>query len=96
MALAHELLSLQGGPSCAYYLALAQTYLLKEDFSKCKECLCEAVRTDYMVILLCVPRGAARCPKAGHYPNTAADPACVVTVCEPKACVSFPLEEFSC
>ncbi|XP_075021941.1 cilia- and flagella-associated protein 70 [Calonectris borealis] len=48
MALAHELLSLQGGPSCAYYLALAQTYLLKEDFSKCEECLCEAIRIDYM------------------------------------------------
>ncbi|XP_072734701.1 cilia- and flagella-associated protein 70 isoform X4 [Ciconia boyciana] len=48
MALAHELLSLRGGPSCAYYLALAQTYLLKEDFSKCEECLCEAVRIDYM------------------------------------------------
>ncbi|NXH78595.1 CFA70 protein, partial [Hydrobates tethys] len=48
MALAHELLSLQGGPSCAYYLALAQTYLLKEDFSKCEECLSEAVRIDYM------------------------------------------------
>ncbi|XP_059682490.1 cilia- and flagella-associated protein 70 [Gavia stellata] len=48
MALAHELLSLQGGPSCAYYLALAQTYLLKEDFSKCEECICEAVRIDYM------------------------------------------------
>ncbi|GAB0196303.1 cilia- and flagella-associated protein 70 [Grus japonensis] len=47
-ALAHELLSLQGGPSCAYYLALAQTYLLKEDLSKCEECLCEAVRIDYM------------------------------------------------
>uniref|UniRef100_A0A8C0BTZ7 Cilia and flagella associated protein 70 n=1 Tax=Buteo japonicus TaxID=224669 RepID=A0A8C0BTZ7_9AVES len=48
MALAHELLSLQGGPSCAYYLALAQTYLLKEDLSKCEECLCEAIRIDYM------------------------------------------------
>ncbi|KAM9291192.1 cilia- and flagella-associated protein 70 [Morus bassanus] len=48
MALAHELLSLQGGPSCAYYLALAKTYLLKEDFSKCEECLCEAIRIDYM------------------------------------------------
>ncbi|XP_010288865.1 PREDICTED: tetratricopeptide repeat protein 18, partial [Phaethon lepturus] len=47
-ALAHELLSLQGGPSCAYYLALAQTYLLKEDFSKCEECLCEAVKIDYV------------------------------------------------
>ncbi|KAM6077556.1 cilia- and flagella-associated protein 70 isoform 2-T2 [Theristicus caerulescens] len=48
MALAHELLSPPGGPSCAYYLALAQTSLLKEDFSKCEECLCEAVRIDYV------------------------------------------------
>ncbi|NXG70057.1 CFA70 protein, partial [Baryphthengus martii] len=47
-ALAHELLSLQGGPSCAYYLALAQTYLLKEDLSKCEDCLCEAVQIDCM------------------------------------------------
>ncbi|NXS66696.1 CFA70 protein, partial [Pandion haliaetus] len=47
-ALAHELLSLQGGPSCAYYLALAQTYLLKEDLSKCEECLCKAIRIDCM------------------------------------------------
>ncbi|NXA37502.1 CFA70 protein, partial [Eudromia elegans] len=47
MALAHELLSLQGGPSCDYYLVLAQTYLLKEDFSKAEECLHEAVRLDY-------------------------------------------------
>ncbi|XP_067162536.1 cilia- and flagella-associated protein 70 [Apteryx mantelli] len=48
MALAHELLSLQGGPSCDYYLALAQTYLLKEDFSKSEECLREAIKLDYM------------------------------------------------
>ncbi|XP_074014578.1 cilia- and flagella-associated protein 70 [Numenius arquata] len=48
MALAHELLNLQGGPSCEYYLALARTCLLKEDFSKCQECLCEAVRIDPM------------------------------------------------
>ncbi|NWX93331.1 CFA70 protein, partial [Nothoprocta pentlandii] len=47
MALAHELLSLQEGPSCGYYLVLAQTYLLKEDFSKAEECLCEAVGLDY-------------------------------------------------
>ncbi|XP_074454131.1 cilia- and flagella-associated protein 70 isoform X1 [Larus michahellis] len=46
MALAHELLSFQEGPSCAYYLALARTCLLKEDFSKCQECLREAVRID--------------------------------------------------
>uniref|UniRef100_A0A8C3JV06 Tetratricopeptide repeat protein 18 n=1 Tax=Calidris pygmaea TaxID=425635 RepID=A0A8C3JV06_9CHAR len=48
MALAHELLSVQGGPSCEYYLALARTCLLKEDFSKCQECLCEAIRIDPM------------------------------------------------
>ncbi|XP_030337974.1 cilia- and flagella-associated protein 70 isoform X2 [Strigops habroptila] len=47
-ALAHELLSLQGGPFSEYYLALAQTYLLKEELSKCEECLCEAVRIDCM------------------------------------------------
>ncbi|KAM6407488.1 cilia- and flagella-associated protein 70 [Rhynochetos jubatus] len=47
-ALAHELLSVQGGPSGVYYLALARTYLLKEEFSKCEECLREAVRIDYM------------------------------------------------
>ncbi|XP_068555759.1 cilia- and flagella-associated protein 70 isoform X1 [Anas acuta] len=45
MALAHELLA---GSSCAYYLALARTCLLKEDLSKCEECLCEAVRIDFM------------------------------------------------
>ncbi|RMC17873.1 hypothetical protein DUI87_05542 [Hirundo rustica rustica] len=45
-ALAHELLSLQGGPTCAYYLALAWTYLLQEDFPRCEECLCEAVQLD--------------------------------------------------
>ncbi|NWU90778.1 CFA70 protein, partial [Upupa epops] len=47
-ALAHELLSLPGGPSSAYYLALAQTYLLKEDLSKCEECLCKAAKIDYV------------------------------------------------
>ncbi|NWT07958.1 CFA70 protein, partial [Vireo altiloquus] len=45
-ALAHELLSLQGGPTCAYYLALAWTYLLEEDLPRCDECLCEAIRID--------------------------------------------------
>ncbi|KAM7038916.1 cilia- and flagella-associated protein 70 isoform 4-T4 [Acridotheres tristis] len=46
-ALAHELLlSLQGGPTCAYYLALAWTYMLQEDFPRCEECLCEAIRID--------------------------------------------------
>ncbi|NWZ68005.1 CFA70 protein, partial [Acrocephalus arundinaceus] len=45
-ALAHELLSVQGGPSCAYYLALAWTYLLREDLPRCEECLCEAVQLD--------------------------------------------------
>ncbi|NXY06042.1 CFA70 protein, partial [Pteruthius melanotis] len=45
-ALAHELLSLRGGPSCPYYLALAWTYLQQENLSRCDECLCEAVRID--------------------------------------------------
>ncbi|RLV89513.1 hypothetical protein DV515_00014827 [Chloebia gouldiae] len=45
-ALAHELLSLQGGLTCAYYLALAWTYMLREEFPRCAECLCEAVRID--------------------------------------------------
>ncbi|XP_050173589.1 LOW QUALITY PROTEIN: cilia- and flagella-associated protein 70 [Myiozetetes cayanensis] len=45
-ALAHELLSPQGGPSCGYYLALARTYLLQEDLPRCEECLHEAVRID--------------------------------------------------
>ncbi|KFO71236.1 Tetratricopeptide repeat protein 18, partial [Cuculus canorus] len=48
MALAHELLSLQGGPSCAYYLVLAQTHLLKEELSKCDDCLSKAMRIDYL------------------------------------------------
>ncbi|XP_068003389.1 cilia- and flagella-associated protein 70 isoform X2 [Melanerpes formicivorus] len=47
-ALAHELLILQGRASCAYYLALAQTYLLKEDLPRCEECLCEATKIDYI------------------------------------------------
>ncbi|NXR80718.1 CFA70 protein, partial [Pycnonotus jocosus] len=45
-ALAHELLSLQGGPTCAYYLALAWTYLLQEDYPRCEECLCQAIQID--------------------------------------------------
>ncbi|NXD44663.1 CFA70 protein, partial [Copsychus sechellarum] len=46
-ALAHELLlSLQGGPTFAYYMALAWTYMMQEDFPRCEECLCEAIRID--------------------------------------------------
>ncbi|NWI55263.1 CFA70 protein, partial [Calyptomena viridis] len=45
-ALAHELLSFQGGPTCGYYLALAWTYLKQEDLPKCEECLREAIRID--------------------------------------------------
>ncbi|XP_030085475.2 cilia- and flagella-associated protein 70 isoform X1 [Serinus canaria] len=45
-ALAHELLSLQGGPTCAYYLALGWTYQLREDLPRWEECLLEAVRID--------------------------------------------------
>ncbi|NXA05697.1 CFA70 protein, partial [Sapayoa aenigma] len=47
-ALAHELLSLQGGPTCGYYLALAWTYLQQEDLPKCEECLREALHIDPM------------------------------------------------
>lgn len=49
-ALAHELLNLQGGPTCAYYLARAWTYLMQEDFPRCEECLYEAVQMDPVVI----------------------------------------------
>ncbi|NWZ95791.1 CFA70 protein, partial [Nesospiza acunhae] len=45
-ALAHELLSLQGGPTCAYYLALGWTYQLREDLPRWEECLREAVRVE--------------------------------------------------
>ncbi|XP_047408468.1 cilia- and flagella-associated protein 70 [Sciurus carolinensis] len=46
--LAHELLCPQGGPSCEYYLVLAQTHLLKKDFTKAEEYLQQAVRLDYL------------------------------------------------
>lgn len=49
-ALAHELLSLQEGPTCAYYLARAWTYLLQEDYPRCEECLCQAIQIDPVVI----------------------------------------------
>ncbi|XP_072205153.1 cilia- and flagella-associated protein 70 [Excalfactoria chinensis] len=48
MALAHELLSQQEGLSSAYYLALARMCLLKEEFSKCEECLYNAIRIDFL------------------------------------------------
>nr|XP_055181224.1 cilia- and flagella-associated protein 70 isoform X6 [Nyctereutes procyonoides] len=46
--LAHELLCPQGGPSCEYYLVLAQTHLLKKDFAKAEECLQQAAQMDYL------------------------------------------------
>ncbi|KAM5236530.1 cilia- and flagella-associated protein 70 isoform 2-T2 [Ctenodactylus gundi] len=46
--LAHELLCPQGGPSCEYYLVLAQTHLLKKDFDKVEEYLQKAVQMDYL------------------------------------------------
>ena len=88
MALAHELL---GGPSCAYYLALARTYLLKEDFSKCEECLCEAVRIDFMVIL-CV-RKCRMLPQRGRLAKRCSR-RCLRCVFEPRARAPFPLEQF--
>nr|XP_036854798.1 cilia- and flagella-associated protein 70 [Manis javanica] len=46
--LAHELLCPQGGPSCEYYLVLAQTHLLKKDFAKVEEYLQQAAQMDYL------------------------------------------------
>ncbi|XP_008694262.2 cilia- and flagella-associated protein 70 isoform X1 [Ursus maritimus] len=46
--LAHELLCPQGGPSCEYYLVLAQTHLLKKDFPKAEEYLQHAAQMDYL------------------------------------------------
>uniref|UniRef100_H0WMX0 Cilia and flagella associated protein 70 n=1 Tax=Otolemur garnettii TaxID=30611 RepID=H0WMX0_OTOGA len=46
--LAHELLCPQGGPSCEYYLVLAQTHLLKKDFEKAEEYLQQAAQMDYL------------------------------------------------
>nr|XP_031318016.1 cilia- and flagella-associated protein 70 isoform X3 [Camelus dromedarius] len=46
--LAHELLCPQGGPSCEYYLVLAQIHLLKKDFAKAEECLQQAAQVDYL------------------------------------------------
>ncbi|XP_074152943.1 cilia- and flagella-associated protein 70 isoform X3 [Sminthopsis crassicaudata] len=46
--LAHELMHPQGGPSCEYYLVLAQTHLLKKDFDKAEEYLQAANQMDYL------------------------------------------------
>uniref|UniRef100_A0A8C8Z6W0 Cilia and flagella associated protein 70 n=1 Tax=Prolemur simus TaxID=1328070 RepID=A0A8C8Z6W0_PROSS len=46
--LAHELLCPQGGPSCEYYLVLAQTHLLKKDFAKTEEYLQQAAQMDHL------------------------------------------------
>nr|XP_020861833.1 cilia- and flagella-associated protein 70 isoform X2 [Phascolarctos cinereus] len=46
--LAHELLYPQGGPSCEYYLVLAQTHLLEKDFAKAEEYLHAASQMDYL------------------------------------------------
>ncbi|XP_037351838.1 cilia- and flagella-associated protein 70 isoform X2 [Talpa occidentalis] len=46
--LAHELLCPQGGPSCEYYLVLAQIHLLKKDFVKTEEYLQQAAQMDYL------------------------------------------------
>lgn len=82
-ALAHELLSLQGGPSSGYYLALAQTYLLKEELSKCEECLCEAVRIDCMVTQ-CVITCLLSSPTQTSFLSGDASPCSI--------CLSFPFE----
>ncbi|XP_076981040.1 cilia- and flagella-associated protein 70 isoform X2 [Tamandua tetradactyla] len=46
--LAHELLCPHGGPSCEYYLVLAQIHLLKKDFAKAEEYLQQAAQMDYL------------------------------------------------
>uniref|UniRef100_A0A8C0WZ98 Cilia-and flagella-associated protein 70 n=1 Tax=Castor canadensis TaxID=51338 RepID=A0A8C0WZ98_CASCN len=46
--LAHELLCPQGGPSCEYFLVLAQTHLLKKDFVKTEEYIQQAAQMDYL------------------------------------------------
>ncbi|XP_029140573.1 cilia- and flagella-associated protein 70 [Protobothrops mucrosquamatus] len=47
-ALAHELISPQGGPSCEYYLVLAQTYMLKKEYDQSEESLEMAMQIDYL------------------------------------------------
>ncbi|KAM3826898.1 cilia- and flagella-associated protein 70 [Vipera latastei] len=47
-ALAHELISPQGGPSCEYYLVLAQTYMLKKEYDQSAESLEMAMQIDYL------------------------------------------------
>ncbi|XP_032087353.1 cilia- and flagella-associated protein 70 isoform X2 [Thamnophis elegans] len=47
-ALAHELISPQGGPSCDYYLVLAQTYMLKKEYEQSEESLEMALQIDYL------------------------------------------------
>ncbi|XP_070616887.1 cilia- and flagella-associated protein 70 isoform X3 [Erythrolamprus reginae] len=47
-ALAHELISPQGGPSCDYYLVLAQTYMLKKEYDQSEESLEMALQIDYL------------------------------------------------
>ncbi|XP_058013462.1 cilia- and flagella-associated protein 70 isoform X2 [Ahaetulla prasina] len=47
-ALAHELISPQGGPSCDYYLVLAQTYMLKKEYDQSEESLETAMQIDYL------------------------------------------------
>ncbi|KAM6182870.1 cilia- and flagella-associated protein 70 isoform 2-T2 [Erethizon dorsatum] len=46
--LAYELLCPQGGPSCEYFLVLAQIHLLKKDFAKAEEYLQQAAQMDYL------------------------------------------------
>ncbi|ETE63317.1 Tetratricopeptide repeat protein 18, partial [Ophiophagus hannah] len=47
-ALAHELVFPQGGPSCDYYLVLAQTYMLKKEYVQSEESLEMAMQIDYL------------------------------------------------
>ncbi|XP_077130330.1 cilia- and flagella-associated protein 70 isoform X4 [Ranitomeya variabilis] len=46
-ALSHELLSLDGGPSCQYHLMCAQVHLLRKEFDAAHENLREAAQVDH-------------------------------------------------
>ncbi|XP_053550194.1 cilia- and flagella-associated protein 70 [Bombina bombina] len=46
-ALAHELLSTDGGPSCKYYLMCAQMHILKKEFDEANKNLQEAFQIDH-------------------------------------------------
>ncbi|XP_072839051.2 cilia- and flagella-associated protein 70 [Pogona vitticeps] len=65
-ALAHELVCPQGGPSCEYYLVLAQSYLLRKDYSKTDKYLEMAIQIDYLNPNVWAQKGHL-CYLTGHF-----------------------------